>query len=612
MTRSYDASLSNNITSTVKDNWAHWKAFMGIPQSSDRLPSGLRAMGQVPADEAWVYAVTDKLAKAAQSVDLRVQVRRNTSTSAPGAPTSRRAQWADVDEAERRDSAGEDLQLLLDDVNQDWHGSGLQTYIEAADDIWGGSYVKKVRGRFGGVPQELHWLPAPNVEAMKGRTFIEAYEYRPDETAAVQIIDALDMIPFRRFNLLDPTVLVSPFEAARWSIVTLKRASEWNAQLLGNYGVPPGAWVADKDTELQPTEVNAIKRALRSIRGSKGAGKIPILPGGMNWVPMSMTQKDADWLGSGKVSRMTICAIAGVPLVIAGDDEHAGVYAGSRDAERIMWRITLIPKLKLRAATWDSSLVPDFDKTRKKLRVRYDWTKVEALKAPPAEEHTAWQHWVDRGVPLNRAIEQFNLGGPVEGGDESKLAMQGAEEENNHEGENATDDEDKPRSESNKTDIGDGKEAIRSMGKKLYQHPAVKAYVDSGDTEGLGALVPDHRLPLLIEGLRQRHSAKQITEDWDEPEATPGVVVNVSAVMEDDAVKAVSEGLAASNAEQMSEVRQEIANTEKTASENSNAVLRAVQDFTQAVKTPPPKRKERRTAHRDQAGRVSHVDIEEL
>lgn len=515
MTRAIDLSLSNSITSAVKDIYAEWfKRGMG-DQAGDGVPSGLRAMGRLPADEAWVYNVTTKLSDAAQSVELRVQTRRSATTSTPGSPTRARSEWVDIDDAPRHDSAGEDLQTLLTDVNPEWDGNQLQTYLEASDVIHGGCYLREVRGRLGGRPQELYWLPAPNVEPVRAGNskLVTHYDYRPDD-GDVQLIPAREIIPFRRFNLMDPTIIMSPWEAARYDVATLRRTAQWNANLIQNYGIPPGAWVAAKDAEFAPTELNAIKRALRSIRGQGGAGKIPVLPGGLEWVPLSLSQKDADWLGSQKVSRMTVCAIAGMPLVIAGDDEHGGVYAGSRDAERIMWRITLIPKLQRRAARFDSWLVPHFDGTRKKLRVRYDFTKVEALRPAPAEFHQALQHWVDRGVPLNRAIEELNLGAPVEGGDVSKLALQGAQEQNNYEREN-TGRPAQARPEGNRVQTGDAREAIRSLGRRLYRDEAVKAYLATDDTSHLTALVSQGDVPILAEGLRRRLSAEQVADGWD-------------------------------------------------------------------------------------------------
>jgi HK97 family phage portal protein len=505
--------MSHSITAAVKDNYSNWKAFMGIPQEGGGVPRGLRAMGQVPADEAWVHSCVTKLSMAAQSVELRVQVREGK-------------EW--VDNADVSDGAADDLQLLLDDVNPEWDGNQLQMYIEASDDIHGGCYVRKVRGRFGGKPQELHWLPATNVEPIMGAKRVEKYEYRPDSSGVAELIEPKNIIPFRRFNLLDPNRIVSPWEAARYDITTLRRIAEWNANLLGNYGIPPGAWVADKDADLAPTELNAIKRALRAIRGSGGAGKIPVIPGGLTWVPLSLSQKDADWIGSGKVSRMAICAISGVPLIIAGDDDKNAAYASARDAERIMWRITLIPKLDARSARWDSWLVPEFDPTRKRLRIRYDYTKIEALMAPPAEEQQAWQGWVKLGMPMDRAIDKFHLGRKWEGSEESRVNGQTPEEraeEAERERESAI------RPSNYQVSTGQGREAVRALGKGLYRHPAVRAWFDASDDSGLKSLMAESQVPIVIEGLRRRYSAEQIADGADGFKGLapdPSVVVNVT------------------------------------------------------------------------------------
>ena len=492
MTRAQSLSMSNSITAAVKDIYANWfKSGMG-DQMQTGVPRGLVAMGRVPADEAWVYTCVDILSSNASGVPFRVQVRQGK-------------EW--VDNEEVNDRAAQDYQFLLDDVNPEWEGAQLQLYLEAADDVHGGSYIRKVRGRLGGQPKELWWLNAEEVEPKKGRTLVERYEYRPGGTAAAETYYPRDIIAFGRFNLKDPTAIVSPLEAARFDIAVLRRTAEWNANLIGNYGIPPGAWVADKESDFAPTELNAIKRALRAIRGQGGAGKIPVLPGGLTWVPLSMTQKDADWLGSGKVSRMTVCAILGVPLVLAGDDEKSGVYAGARDAERIMWRKTLIPKLDRRAARFDSFLTPEFDKTRKHLRVAYDYSGIEALKAPPAEEMQAWAQFLDRGLPLNRAIDYFRMGLPIEGGDEPRWNGQSAEEKEKAQEAKA---EARIRPEAYQVNTGQGRESVRSLGKRLYKHPAVRAWIDRGDVSGLTELVDPEEMPVLIEGLRQRHSADQI------------------------------------------------------------------------------------------------------
>ena len=127
-------------------------------------------------------------------------------------------------------------------------------------------------------------------------------------------------------------------------------------------------------------------------------------------------------------------------------------------------------------------------------------------------------------MPINRAISRFHMGEPIEGGDEPNLLKQGAVEEANFERENAGQ-ENAARAESYRMDIGDGREAVRSLGKRLYKHESVKAFIEDGDVAHLAGLVPDDDIPVLAEGLRARKSARQIADDIDPPEAPP--VTNV-------------------------------------------------------------------------------------
>ena len=387
--------------SAVRATESHFKAIMGIPTEGTGVPRSLLDFGRQPADEAWVFRCTHLKAMASQSVPLRVEIRDGTG-------------WMPLEGTS--DGAGEALQFLLDDVNPAWEGAQLQAYTSAGGSVHGGSYWLMVKGRLGGQPQELHWLSGALVTPIMGRTWPEEYEYRPLGTGIGERYPAARIIPFRdTVNLQDPYKLLSPLSAARFQISANKQAAEWNDALLRNWGIPAGAWVADPQAEIGTEDRSYIKRALRALRGPGNQGKTPVLPSGLTWTALSMTQKDADWLGTGKVSRMTIAAVLGVPLVLAGDDEKASVYASTRDAERVMWRQTIINELDHRAVPINSFLVPLFDPTRKRLRVAYDYTGVEALRGAPDAEMTAWLEYVKQGLPINRAIKQFGMGTPLEG-----------------------------------------------------------------------------------------------------------------------------------------------------------------------------------------------------
>ena len=484
-----------DLTRGRKDIGGVFRQFMGISQGQPGGPTGLRDFGRQPADEAWVYTCMTIRSDNVAGVPLVVQVRDGKG-------------WVPLEGV--KDDAGEALQHLVDDVNPAWEGASLQAFTDAGASIHGGSYWRKVRGILGGPPQELHWLSGADVEpVIKDGPFPSEYIHRPAGQGTEAKIPARNIIAFREsVNLENPYRLLSPLSAARYEIATNKRASEWNAALLENWGIPAGAWVAAPGAEINQQDRGFIKRALRQLRGPGSQGKTPVLPAGLTFQPLSMNQKDADWISSRKVSRMTVCATLGVPLVLAGDDEKAAVYASVRDAERVMWRLRLIPSLDRRASRLDSWLVPDFDKSRKRLRLRYDYSGIEALRAAPAEDQTAWQGWIDRGLPLNRAVTRFGMGDPVEGGDEPRFKPEPVVGE--------------PRPAEYQTSSQTGSErrpptraadVVRHLGKRLYQDEAIKAYLASDDDQGrldwLGPFSDSDRIA-LADGLRHRYSADQL------------------------------------------------------------------------------------------------------
>lgn len=499
----------------TKDVSAVWKTFMGIPQGEGDMPRTLRDFAQQPADEAWVYRCMAVRAEAAQGIPLVVQIRDGK-------------EWVPAEG--RDDPAADALQFLLDDVNPAWHGALLQAYMEAGSVIHGGSYLRKVRGRLGGYPQELWWLSGADIQPQIPPTGSLPTSYRYQTMSAAPVdYDARDIIPLREtVNLQSPYQLLSPLSSARFEISVNRQAAEWNASVLRNWSIPPMAWIQPVQTSanppLAPTELNAIRRALRALRGPSQQGKVPIIPGGLEPKSLALTQKDADWIASRKISRMAICAVLGVPLPLAGDDEKNSVYAVVRDAERVMWRMTLIPKLDARAAALNSWLTPEFDPTRKRLRLAYDYSGIEALQPAPAEAMAAWATAVDHGLPFNRYIARFGLGQPVQGGDEARVYLrtgemplvdQGAVANIAATGKPAPAAEPaNPRPENYNTAAQAGNESpaksIAALGRGLYKHSAVKDFIATGNADVLAALVEPADVPTFAEGIRRRESAEQI------------------------------------------------------------------------------------------------------
>lgn len=485
-----------------RDLAGSWYAVMGInPQEQALVAETAREIGRLPADEAWVYRCVNIKATFAQSVPLVVDVRDGSG-------------WAPLEG--KPDGAGADLQALLDDVNPvNMSGSDLKAWTVAATSVWGESEWQKVRGRLGGAPQELHWLRTPDLEPVMGASWIDAYRYRPEGSAVETMIPARDIVPFRRINLADPTRGLSPLASARWDVSVSRNASEWGARTLANDSVPPMVWVIPKDADFTEQDQSLVRRALRSLRGPKGKGKVPILPQGLEPKVLSLNPRDAEWIAARKVSRMTVCAVMGVPLVLAGDDDKASVYANLRDAERVFAR-TMIGELDWIADNVNSWLVGDFDPApirSRRLRVRFDYREIESLQSPLEDRKRVALSEVQTGVrSRDEYRREFRVGPDLEAEVPQFVQLQtllpvedagaGAELIPAGTAEPTT----PPEPERIAAD--EGSDFIRH----LYREPAVRAWMDGGPLEPVAALLGVPASDQLAVGLRRRYTARQLLD----------------------------------------------------------------------------------------------------
>ena len=499
-----------------------WKVFMGITEEN---MSYARDFASMPATDAWVYACIRRLVTAAQSVPIRVyQYQSDGLDLEPVIGTG--------------NPAGMALQRTLDFVNPvDMNWSDLIAYTYAGKKLWGGCYWKKVRGKFGGMPQELYFLRAPDTKpfSIDGRK-VEYYDYSPKGSADEQILPK-DIVRFADVNLENPLEFVSPLEAARNDIEVQVSAGRHTAATLRNYGIPAGAWVVPAGQEITQQDRSLIQRVLHSIKGPENAGKSAVLPAGLTWQNLAMKSLDAQWIEARRISRMTVCAVLGVPLVLAGDDDKLTTYASLRDARRIMWEDTVVPDLNWIANTINGWLVPDFDKTGQ-IRVAFDYSLSVALKDPlSVEKNIALSEIMNQVRTPNEYRSAFRIGKPLPDGDrvtpkttvtlrpdpaadpvllatmfpalnpDNKLEKPAQTVELFEPGGAEGDEADLPAT-------------LRSFGKALYKHPAVRAFTAFGgplDAAALfGTTVPDETRLTVETGLKRRNSAAQIAASLGE------------------------------------------------------------------------------------------------
>lgn len=409
-TREYGLADPYAGTVAARDTSVAWMTFMGIPQEGMGIDTyeRLADFSRAPADAAWVMACVSRIFNAAGSVRFRVYVKVGKEL----------VPWED-----EPTPAAEDYQTLLDTVNPiDMTGAEMRGYLAASRKIWGGWYLRKVQGQLLHDTQELYWLRVPDMvpKSQDGRA-VDYYEYRPLRSgSAVQAerFEPRDIIRHRGLNLSSNVDMISPLSAARYDLVTDEAAAMRTASILRRRGVPEGYWSGIQGAVLGVQDKSAIRRFLRQLVGPRNAGKALVAPD-IEFHAIDLPEKDAQWLAGRKVSRMMVSAITGVPIVLAGDDEHAGVYRSVRDAQGVFWRDTMIPELDGDADTFNNYLTPEFNRPRDpKLVVACDYASVEAIKPIWNVEWTGWLQAIDRqAITPNEMRDHFRLGAHVPWGD---------------------------------------------------------------------------------------------------------------------------------------------------------------------------------------------------
>lgn len=502
----------------TRDLSGAWYAVMGIDRDAPpeyRTPS---AFAQAPADEAWVYSCVKRLYSSAQSVPLRVYVKHGRDL---------------VPAADEPSPEGDDLQYLLDYINPvDMTGEDMKAYSMASRAVWGESFLKKVRGRLGGPPQELYWLRAPDMTpvAPNGRSVV-SWTHQPSPGIR-EDLEPRNVIQWKTPNLVNPLRGLSPLSSVGNEIATGRLWAERLAATVANDSIPPGYWSIPPAAEFTKQDEGLVRRTLRALKGPKNKGKTAIMPAGLEFKGIALTPHDAEMIASKKISRMAVCAVTGVPMVLAGDDEKTSVYANLRDAERIFWRGTMVTDLDSFAGALNNWLVPDFDPTRRRLVVAFDYSEIEALKPTLDVEWNMWLAGIyGQTVVPNEFRRHFRLGKDVPWGDRpvprtaiairpdpTTIPTDGLP------GLDPTELADLP--ETSTTIVDDASSAagaLRAYGRDLYKHPAVRAWVvqpfEPLDTVALfaGRSIPTATRLSIEAGLRRRDNAAAIAASIEVP-----------------------------------------------------------------------------------------------
>jgi len=284
-------------------------------------------------------------------------------------------------------------------------GQSLLETLAAHLLLHGNAYVQIVKDARGH-PVELFALRPERVSVVAGEDGWpsgHAYEVA-GKRLAIPLLDedaAPNLIHVRHFHPGDDHYGAGCLEAAGEAVATHNAASAWNRQLLENAARPSGALVYETGDggTLTPDQFDRLKGELASAySGSCNAGRPMLLEGGLKWQAMAMTPADMDFATLKAAAARDIALAFGVPPMLLGLPGDA-TYANYREANRALWRLTLLPlAAKLFAALaeglspWfaDAELAIDLDRVPALAEDRERlWAQVSAADFLDASEKRA-------------------------------------------------------------------------------------------------------------------------------------------------------------------------------------------------------------------------------
>jgi HK97 family phage portal protein len=284
-------------------------------------------------------------------------------------------------------------------------------------DLGGNALLTKVVAtslRGGKVPVELWPIDPSGLKPIPSRAeFISGYEYWKGDQRIV--IPAADVIHFSYSDPSDPYWGMSPLQAAASAVDTDVAAAKWNRIGFQNRAIPEILFTLDEplsrdDWEKARDELN------KAYAGSENGRQPWVVGAGAKVEMLSWKPTEMDFIEGRKLTREEILAAYQVPPPIAGI--YADATLANLDASRkVFWSDTIVPLMDNLEAAINRALVPYFG-TRETLKVCYDTSAVEVLRANVDLKSQTYERLVKNGVPPTDAVEMLDMDlAPIEGGD---------------------------------------------------------------------------------------------------------------------------------------------------------------------------------------------------
>ncbi|APG63813.1 phage portal protein [Sphingorhabdus lutea] len=177
-----------------------------------------------------------------------------------------------------------------------------------------------------------------------------AYQYQigqnVSEIAAYDEAGRPQIIHLRGFSPHDDHYGTGCLAASMRAVAVHNAATKWNEAFLDNAARPSGALIydpGDPTATLTSEQFDRLKSEMEAgFSGAYNAGRPLLLEGGLKWQSLSMSPADMDFVALKAASAREISLAFGVPPMLMGLPGDNS-YANYKEANRALWRLTLIP-----------------------------------------------------------------------------------------------------------------------------------------------------------------------------------------------------------------------------------------------------------------------------
>ncbi len=300
------------------------------------------------AYKGWVYSCVNAISEEVATIDLHLQ--RLTSDG-----------WSEIPEH---------LALsTLADVNPFMSSSDLLIATQSFLELEGNAFWYLPRGSVTRKPAEIWLLDPTKTYVVKSATeFIGGYVYKNEKGEDVPF-KREEIIHFKRFNPQNKYRGMGTVQAAAMAIDIDTYSATWNRNFFFNSAMPSAT--LETTGTLTAEQYNRVKAEWDSrYKGVDNAHKLAILQGGLHFNPISLSQKDMEFLEQRKMSRDEILGIFRVPKTILGITDDVN-RANAEATEYVFSKRVIKTRMEFIVDRLNEFYIEMFGEDQKKLRFTY-------------------------------------------------------------------------------------------------------------------------------------------------------------------------------------------------------------------------------------------------